>query len=77
MHGYLGLLMVPMEEMTVVLAPDELVVTETTGGLRDVVVITFGFSPETPDGCASHFVFRFGSAETPQARVQPLTVQFS
>ena len=56
---YLGFLMVPIDEMTVVVFPDALVDIEMTGGLTDVVVITLGFEPETLLGWASHFDFLF------------------
>ena len=36
-----------MAEMTVVLVPVALVVTETTGGFETVVVMTMGFTAET------------------------------
>ncbi len=52
-----------------VLAPDELVVTDTTGGFNAVVVITFGFTPPTLDGCASHLVFLLGSAKDVRTHV--------
>ena len=60
---YFGFLIVPIDDITVVFAPDELVDTDTTGGLSAVVVITLGFTPLTTAGCASHLVFLFGSIE--------------
>ena len=52
---------VPMAEMTVVLVPVALVVTETTGGFETVVVMTMGFTAETSWGCVSHLLFLFFS----------------
>lgn len=49
---HLGFLMVPTAEMTVVLCPVTLVVTETTGGLGMEAVTA---------GCVSHFDLRLGS----------------
>ena len=53
-------MIVPIADMTVVLAPDADVVTEMAGGVIAVVVITEGF---IPGGCVSHLVFLFWSAE--------------
>ena len=59
--------------MTVVFVPDELVDTDTTGGLSAVVVITLGFTPLTTAGCASHLVFLFGSIEGKSVKIKLTT----